>query len=162
MNKIIFCFCSFALRHFGFCRHSDDQSLALFVYRTITWWCTIMLEIPSLQGCDFYINHLHAKMLWRFFFFFFFKILYDVLILIVCRQLKLLSQKLGWVGLWGFLWWASSAKRKDHLDGAVFDIAQILAYLVHNMSRSQVYLGFGHFGWLACFFWSIIFWRAYG
>ena len=34
------------------------------------------------------------------------------------------------------------------LDGAVFDIAQILAYLVHNMSRSQLYLGFGHFGWL--------------
>ena len=32
------------------------------------------------------------------------------------------------------------------LDGAVFDIAQILAYLVHNMSRSQLYLGFGHFG----------------
>ena len=21
---------------------------------------------------------------------------------------------LGWVGLWGFLWWAPSAKRKDH------------------------------------------------
>ena len=32
------------------------------------------------------------------------------------------------------------------LDGAVFDVAQILAYLVHNMSRSQLYLGFGHFG----------------
>ena len=29
------------------------------------------------------------------------------------------------------------------LDGAVFDIAQILAYLVHKMSRSQLYLGFG-------------------
>ena len=38
------------------------------------------------------------------------------------------------------------------LDGAVFDIAQILACLVHNMSRSQVYLGFGHFGWLPSFF----------
>ena len=38
------------------------------------------------------------------------------------------------------------------LDGAVFDIAQILAYLVHNMSRSQSYLGFGHFGWLLSFF----------
>ena len=37
------------------------------------------------------------------------------------------------------------------LDGAVFDIAQILAYLVHNMSRSQLYLGFGHFGWLPPF-----------
>ena len=57
----------------------------------------------------------------------------------------------GWVGLWGFLWWAPSAKRKDHhaLDGAVFDIAQILAYVVHNMSRSQLYLGFG---WLPSFF----------
>ena len=38
------------------------------------------------------------------------------------------------------------------LDGAVFDIAQILAYLVNNMSRSQLYLGFGHFGWLPSFF----------
>ena len=37
------------------------------------------------------------------------------------------------------------------LDGAVFDMAQILAYLVHNMSRSQLYLGFGHFGWLPSF-----------
>ena len=37
------------------------------------------------------------------------------------------------------------------LDGAVFDIAQILAYLVHNMSRSHLYLGFGHFGWLPSF-----------
>ena len=38
------------------------------------------------------------------------------------------------------------------LDGAVFDIAQILAYLVHNMSRSQLYVGFGHLGWLPSFF----------
>ena len=38
------------------------------------------------------------------------------------------------------------------LDGAVFDIAQILAYLVHDMSRSQFFLGFGHFGWLPSFF----------
>ena len=63
---------------------------------------------------------------------------------------------LGWVGLWGYLWWAPSGKRKDHhgsaLDGTVSDITQILAYLVHNMSRSQLYLGFGHFGWLPSFF----------
>ena len=32
------------------------------------------------------------------------------------------------------------------LDGAVFYIAQILAYVVHNMSRFQLYLGFGQFG----------------
>ena len=38
------------------------------------------------------------------------------------------------------------------LDGVVFDIAQILAYLVHSMNRSQLYLGFGHFGWLPSFF----------
>ena len=42
------------------------------------------------------------------------------------------------------------------LDGAVFDITQILAYLVHNMSRSQLYLGFGHFGWLPFFVNSIL------
>ena len=34
------------------------------------------------------------------------------------------------------------------LDGAILDFIQILSYLVHNMSRSQLYLGFGHFGWL--------------
>ena len=77
-----------------------------------------------------------------------------VILIKICEFL--LKKILGWVGLWGFLWWAPSAKRKDHhgwaLDGAVFDIAQILAYLVHNMSRSQLYLGFGHFGWLPSFF----------
>ena len=34
------------------------------------------------------------------------------------------------------------------LDEAALDFTQILAYLVHNMSRSQLYLGFGHFGWV--------------
>ena len=32
------------------------------------------------------------------------------------------------------------------LDGAVLDFTQILAYLVHNMSRFQLYFGFCHFG----------------
>ena len=35
------------------------------------------------------------------------------------------------------------------LDGTVLDFTQILAYLVHNMSRSQLYLEFDHFGWLS-------------
>ena len=38
------------------------------------------------------------------------------------------------------------------LDRTVLAFPQILAYLVHNMSRSQLYLGFGHFGWLISFF----------
>ena len=37
------------------------------------------------------------------------------------------------------------------LDGAVLDFTQILAYLIHNMSRSQSHLGFGHFGSLPPF-----------
>ena len=37
-------------------------------------------------------------------------------------------------------------------DGAVLDFTQILVYLVHNISRSQLYLKFGHFGWLPSFF----------
>ena len=31
------------------------------------------------------------------------------------------------------------------LDGAVFGFAQIVTYLAHNMNRSQLYLGYGHF-----------------
>ena len=38
------------------------------------------------------------------------------------------------------------------LDGAVFEFTQIPAYQVHNMSRSHLYFGFGHFGWLPSFF----------
>ena len=37
------------------------------------------------------------------------------------------------------------------LDGVVLDFTQILVYLVHNMSRSQLYLGVWPF-WLAPFF----------
>ena len=39
------------------------------------------------------------------------------------------------------------------------DIAQIQAHLVHNTSRSQLYLGFGHFGWLLSFFGQLHFGR---
>ena len=39
-----------------------------------------------------------------------------------------------------------------HFQCHITNTAQILAYLVHNMSRSQLYLGFGHFGWLPSFF----------
>ena len=100
---------------------------------------------------------------------------------------------LGWMGLWCFLWymllfpyiisssWGGwgcdvSCGHGHHwhrgktttgsaLDGAVLDITQILAYLAHNMSRSQLYLGFGHFGWLPSAIsilsglWLITFWR---
>ena len=39
------------------------------------------------------------------------------------------------------------------LDGVIFDFTQMLTYLVHNMSRSKLYLGFGHFDWFSCFGW---------
>ena len=64
----------------------------------------------------------------------------------------------GWVGLWGFLWWAPSAKRKDH-HGVSFGWSSVwhrsntgLSSAQYNMSRSQLYLGFGYFGWLPSFF----------
>ena len=72
----------------------------------------------------------------------------------------------GWLGLWGFLWWApllrGTTTTGSALDGAILNFTQILAYLVHNMSRSQLYLGFGHFGWLPSFLRSITFWQVYG
>ena len=76
----------------------------------------------------------------------------------------------GWGGVWGGFEVSCGGHHRPSgktttgsaLDGAVFDIAQILAYLVHNMSRSQLYLVFWPF-WLTLFFFrSITFWRAYG
>ena len=64
----------------------------------------------------------------------------------------------GWVGVGGWGWvggWGSSGEHHQQrgkttmgsaLDGAVPDFTQILAYIVHNMSISQWYLRFGHFG----------------
>ena len=46
--------------------------------------------------------------------------------------------------------WASVRRTRRTLFSDA--LAQILAYLVHNMSKSQLYLGFGHFGWLPSFF----------
>ena len=84
----------------------------------------------------------------------------DMIIVLTYFLSKPLSA-MRWVGLWGFLWWHHPLRGQtttgSALDGAVLDIAQILAYLVHNMSRSQLFLGLGHFGWLF-FFRSITFW----
>ena len=79
------------------------------------------------------------------------------------RHLIVISCKVwnpwDWMGGWGCEVACGGHHRprgktttESALDGAVFDIAQILAYLVYNMSRSQLYLGFGHFGWLPSFF----------
>ena len=51
----------------------------------------------------------------------------------------------------GHHWQRGKTTAGSALDGAVLDLTQILAYLVCNMSRSQLYLGFGHFGWLPSF-----------
>ena len=61
-----------------------------------------------------------------------------------------MSSTVGWVGLWGFLYHQQRGKTTwgSALDGAILDFSQTLAYLVHIISRSQLYLGFGHFGWL--------------
>ena len=61
------------------------------------------------------------------------------------RHRNNVANALGWVGLWG------KTTMGPALGGAVLDFTQILDYLVHNMSRSQLYLGFGHFGWLPSF-----------
>ena len=72
--------------------------------------------------------------------------------------------KMGWVGLWGFFVVGNRQRGNtttgSALDGAVHDFNEILAYLLHNMSRSQLYLGFGHFGCL--YFRSVAFCMVYG
>ena len=76
------------------------------------------------------------------------------------------SGERGWVGLWGFLWWAPSAKRKDH-----HKVSSGWSSVWHRsntgLSSTQyeqipIILGVWPF-WLTPFFFrSITFWRAYG
>ena len=74
--------------------------------------------------------------------------------------LALLAWVLGWVGHHRQ---RGKTATGSALDGAVLDSTQILAYLVNNMSRSQLCLGFGHFGCMTLFFFrSITFWWVYG
>ena len=72
----------------------------------------------------------------------------------------------GWVGLWGFLWWAPSAKRKDH-HGVSSGWSSVWHHSNTGLSSTQyeqipIILGVWPF-WLTPFFFrSITFWRAYG
>ena len=72
----------------------------------------------------------------------------------------------GWVGLWGFLWWAPSAKRKDH-HGVSSGWSCVWHRSNTGLSSTQyeqipIILGVWPF-WLTPFFFrSITFWRAYG
>ena len=72
----------------------------------------------------------------------------------------------GWVGLWGFLWWAPSAKRKDH-HGVSSGWSSAWHRSNTGLSSTQyeqipIILGVWTF-WLTPFFFrSITFWRAYG
>ena len=84
----------------------------------------------------------------------------------VISDLENSRSRLEWVGLWGFLWWAPSAKRKDH-HGVSSGLSSVWHRSNTGLSsthyeQTQLYLGFGHFGWLSSFFRSKTFWRAYG
>ena len=73
---------------------------------------------------------------------------------------------LGWVGLWGFLWWAPSAKRKDH-HGVSSGWSNVWHCSNTGLSSSQyeqisIILGVWPFCLTPFFFRSITFWRAYG
>ena len=77
-----------------------------------------------------------------------------------------LTGDMGWVGLWGFLWWAPSAKRKDH-HGVSSGWSSVWHRSNTGLSSTQyeqipIILGIWPF-WLTPFFFrSITFWRAYG
>ena len=74
--------------------------------------------------------------------------------------------QMGWVGLWGFLWWAPSAKGKDH-HGVSSGWSSVWHRSNTGLSSTQyeqipIILGIWPF-WLTPFFFrSITFWRVYG
>ena len=64
----------------------------------------------------------------------------------------------GWVGLWGFLWWAPSAKRKDH-HGVSSGWSSVWHHSNTGLSSTQyeqipIILGIWPF-WLTPFFFSV-------
>ena len=76
------------------------------------------------------------------------------------------KHNMGWVGLWGFLWWAPLAKGKDH-HGVSSGWSSVWHRSNTGLSSTQyeqipIILGIWPF-WLTPFFFrSITFWRAYG
>ena len=70
----------------------------------------------------------------------------------------ILSTFLGWVGLWGFLWWAPSAKREDH-HGVSSGWSSVWHRSSTGLSSTQyeqipIILGVWPF-WLTPFFFSV-------
>ena len=73
---------------------------------------------------------------------------------------------LGWVGLWGFLWWAPSAKRKDH-HGVSSGWSSVWYRSITGLSSTQyeqipIILGVWPFWLTPVCFRSITFGWAYG
>ena len=92
-------------------------------------------------------------------------------VVICCPEIELQRAKFsismgGWVGLWGFLWWAPSAKGKDH-HGVSSGWSSVWHRSNTGLSSTQyeqipIILGVWPF-WLTPFYFrSITFWRAYG
>ena len=73
---------------------------------------------------------------------------------------------MGWVGRWGFLWWAPSAKRKDHhrVSSGWSSTWYLSNTSLSNVQYEQIPIIFGVWPlWLTPFFFqSITFWRVYG
>ena len=72
--------------------------------------------------------------------------------------------EMGWVGLWGFLWWVPSAKRKNH-HGVSSGWSSVWHCSNTDLSSSQyeqisIILGVWPFCLTPFFFRSITFWRA--
>ena len=95
-----------------------------------------------------------------------FYFLHDITYPKMTLKTRIFTHHRGWVGLWGFLWWVPSAKRKDH-HGVSSGWSSVWHRSNTGLSSTQfeqipIILGVWPF-WLTPFFlWSITFWRAYG
>ena len=85
---------------------------------------------------------------------------------VCCKNTFLYSVLLGWVGLWGLLWWTPSAIRKDH-HGVSSGWSSVWHRSNTGLSTTQyeqipIILGVCPFWLTPLFFRSITFWQAYG
>ena len=76
------------------------------------------------------------------------------------------TPSMGWMGLWGFMWWTPSAKRKDN-HGVSSGWSSTWFHSNTGLSSTQceqisIIFGVWAFWLTTFFFWSIPFWHVYG
>ena len=135
--------------------HTCQHSLAIETCAKLWTDCIITIRFKWMEFSKDFNNEL-IKTLWNG---------CPVLDITVSQCTRVLVYHMGWVGLWGFLWWAPSAKRKYH-HGVSSGWSSVWHHWSTDLSSTRyeqilIILGVWPFWLTPFFFQSITFWLTY-